>query len=138
MQFMKENLQRITEGLDTITVELQEIKCQVQVSNKDKHLEKLQKDTEIVRDSIQRLEPQTDVTLQTLNDCWNDTDTEIKSVHQQADPIEYQVKEKNIQFWNQRLMFRRIAFWNMVKNTEKSKIYQSWLTSYLEIFKFRK
>lgn len=63
--------------------------------------------------------------------CLDDrrNDTEINSVYQQAETIEYQVKDKNIQFWNQKLKLRRIAFWNMVKNAEKSKIYQSWLMS---------
>lgn len=92
MQFMKENLQRITERLDSITVELQEIKCHLQVSDKYKHLEKLQKDTKIIRDSDQVLEPQTYVILQTLDDRRNDT--KINSVYQQAETIEYQVKEK--------------------------------------------
>lgn len=67
-------------------MELQEIKCHL--SDKDKHLEKLQKDTEIIRDSVQILEPQTDVILQTLDDRRNDT--EINSVYQQAETFEYQ------------------------------------------------
>lgn len=99
-------------------MELQEIKCHLQVSDEYKHLEKLQKDTEIIRNSVQILEPQTDVILQTLDDRRNDT--EINSVYQQAEKIEYQVKDKNIQFWNQKLKLRRIAFWHMLKNAEKS------------------
>lgn len=67
LQFIKEYLQRITESLDFITVELQEIKWHLQVSDKYEHLEKPQKYTEIVRDYIQSPEPQTDVILCLMN-----------------------------------------------------------------------
>ena len=38
-------------------------------------------------------------------------------------------KQHHIQFWNQQLKFRRIAFWNMTKNTEKAKLYDRWIIS---------
>lgn len=96
-------------------MELQEIKCNLQVNDKYNHLEKLHKNTENVWDSIHRLEPQTDVILETLTDRKNVK--EINSVYQQAKTIEYQVtRKKNIQFWNQQVKIRRIVIWNMVKN----------------------
>ena len=34
-------------------------------------------------------------------------------------------KQRHIQFWNQNLKFRIIAFWNMMKNAEKAKLYNT-------------
>lgn len=71
-------------------------------------------------------------TPSTREDINSDSDTVSTETTSEQDPDEINAlseKQGHLQFWNQQLKFKRIEFWNMIKNAAKAKIYNTWLNS---------
>ena len=133
----QDSLKTITERLNELTNDVRDIKQKLEVSeNKQGDLEKIQSELTDIKDTIQSLAPlnetnhndQADIAT-LLGENHTNSDPMMMSsieVNTEEDPDEIRTlseKQRHIQFWNQQLKFRRIAYWNMVKNTQKAKIY---------------
>ena len=151
MQFTAENMKAVIERLDRISEELRDIKHKMEVSElKQNHIETIENNTEIVNDFItnfksseyaqefsrfttmndDEVEPNSVTVIDNINNSTevNSTDGNMTNLNPNEENAIY-MKDKHIQFWNQQLKFRRIAYWNMIKNSEKADIYDKWLTS---------
>ena len=131
----QDSLKTITERLDELANDVRNIKQKLEESeNKQGDLERIQSELTDVKDMIQLLTPlnetnhndQADITT-ILGENHTNSDAMMMSSMEEnteEDPDEIRVfseKQRHIQFWNQQLKFRRIAYWNMVKNSQKAK-----------------
>jgi hypothetical protein len=139
----QDSLKTITERLDELANDVRNIKQKLEESeNKQGDLERIQSELIDVKDMIQSLTPlnetnhndQADITTIFGENHTNSDAMMMSSMEEntEEDPDEIRIfseKQRHIQFWNQQLKFRRIAYWNMVKNSQKAKIYDKWLLS---------
>ena len=140
IKYTKESLKIITDKLDSLSKDLQEIKDKMDRSeNQQNQLGKIESDIICLKDSVKNLKPSDknqhrDSVNPTTAFAENITDhfsvPENETPHKDLDEIKALTeKQQHIQFWNQQLKFRRMAFWNMIKNAEKAKLYNAWLGS---------
>ena len=140
VQFTKDSLKMITEKLDMITTDLREIKLKIEVSENERiDLGTIQRNTSLIENFIHKFDQiqnnqQCRLVAMTSTNSTTETNvnTEPVNVAPENSPDEITAlseKQRHIQFWNQNLKFRRIAFWNMMKNAEKAKLYNTWLSS---------
>ena len=134
VQFTKDSLKMITEKLDMITTDLREIKLKIEVSENERiDLGTIQRNTSLIENFIHKFDQiqnnqQCRLVAMTSTNSTTETNvnTEPVNVAPENSPDEITAlseKQRHIQFWNQNLKFRRIAFWNMMKNAEKAKLY---------------
>ena len=139
IQFTKDSLKFIMEKLELLSNDVEEIKQNMMADEKQRSdLKRIKTDVLRIKNTVQNFPSLNENSISELSAP--DDDTAVKTVvseettndetlQDRDEILALSDKQHHIQFWNQQLKFRRIAFWNMLKNTEKAKLYDRWIIS---------
>ena len=120
IRYLKGKFTQLSTTVSAIQASVRELELKQDRTNHEENLTNVETTVKATQEACTRLEN----LIEAQDDTRHHAATEV-NLNTEVDKIKEAIK----QTWNQRLIKRRFAFWNFIKNKNKAEVYTSWINS---------